>query len=133
MADTQSTVLQGKGMMPSLTVNDLDESLKFFTGLGFEIEERWEHEGVVLGAMLKAGNTRLGLSLDDGKKGSNRVKGVGMRLYLEVSDDIDAAAARARTAGVALSKEPYDTDWKTRAFEVIEPSGFALTITSPAR
>jgi uncharacterized glyoxalase superfamily protein PhnB len=131
MSDSQNT-LKGTSMMPSLTVDDLQHSLDFFRGLGFEVEDRWEDKGVLLGAMLKAGNVRLGLSQDDGKKGRDRTKGVGMRIYIEAADDIDQVAARARTAGVALTREPHDTDWGTRAFEVTDPSGFALTITSPA-
>ena len=129
----QSNALQGKSVMPSLTVNNLKESLAFFTALGFELEDPWEVDGVMLGAMLKGGNARLGLSQDDGKKGANRTKGVGVRLYIEADGDIDAVAARAKAAGVNLTKEPHDTEWGTRAFEVTEPSGFLLTIASPER
>jgi uncharacterized glyoxalase superfamily protein PhnB len=132
MADLQTEKLQGRSVMPSLTVNNLQQSLDFFGGLGFEIEDRWEQEGVLLGAMLKAGDARLGLSQDDGKKGRDRVKGVGMRLYIEVADDIDQLAARARANGISLTRDPHDTDWGSRALEVTEPSGFALTIASPA-
>ena len=127
---TATKTLQGTGVMPSLTVNNLQQSLDFFAALGFEVEDRWEDNGVLLGAMLKAGNARLGLSQDDGKKGQNRVKGVGMRIYIEADDNIDEVAARAKAAGVALKSEPHDTDWGSRAFEVTEPSGFALTIAS---
>jgi uncharacterized glyoxalase superfamily protein PhnB len=125
-----TTTLAGTGVMPSLTVNDLQKSTDFFTALGFEIEDRWEQDGKLLGVMLKAGDAHLGLSQDDGKKGLNRAKGVGMRLYIEASSDIDAVAAQAKAAGVALTKEPHDTEWGTRAFEVTEPSGFLLTISS---
>ena len=130
MADSRNESLHGRGVMPSLTVNNLQQSLDFFDGLGFEVEDKWEVEGKVLGAMLKAGDARLGLSQDDGKKGLNRVKGVGMRIYIEAADDIDQVAARAKKAGITLAKEPHDTDWGTRAFEVTEPSGFLLTIAS---
>jgi uncharacterized glyoxalase superfamily protein PhnB len=131
MADTATPTLNGKSVMPSMTVDNLQQSLAFFTGLGFEIEDRWEENGQLLGAMLKAGGARLGLSQDDGKKGSNRVKGVGMRLYIDVADKIDDVAARAKAAGVALAKEPHDTDWGARAFEVQEPtSGFLITFVS---
>lgn len=130
MADTAKRLLKGLAVMPSLTVDDLRQSLQFFEGLGFEVEDRWEHNGVLLGAMLKAGEARLGLSQDDGKKGRDRVKGAGMRLYIETADDIDEVAARAKAAGIALVKEPHDTEWGARAFEVREPSGFALTIAS---
>ena len=131
MADSEKQILHGKGVMPSLTVNDLQQSLDFYTGLGFEVEERWEQNGVVLGAMLKAGEARLGLSQDDGKKGRDRVKGTGVRIYVEAADDIDQVAARAKAAGVTISAEPYDTEWGARVFEVTDPSGFLLTISSP--
>ncbi len=118
--------------MPGLTVDNLQQSLAFFGGLGFEVEDRWEQNGVLLGAMLKAGDARLGLSQDDGKKGRARTKGVGMRLYIEAAEDIDLVAARARAAGITLTTEPHDTEWGARAFDVTEPSGFLLTIASPA-
>ena len=133
MAESKNGSLNGRGVMPSLTVNNLQQSLDFFGGLGFEVEDRWEENGKLLGAMLKAGDARLGLSQDDGKKGLNRVKGVGMRIYIEAADDIDQVAARAKAAGIALTKEPHDTDWGSRAFEVTEPSGFLLTIASTPR
>jgi uncharacterized glyoxalase superfamily protein PhnB len=133
MADSRNGSLHGKGVMPSLTVNNLQQSLDFFDGLGFEVEDKWEVEGKLLGAMLKAGDARLGLSQDDGKKGLNRVKGVGVRIYIEAADDIDQVAARAKAAGITLAKDPHDTEWGTRAFEVTEPSGFLLTIASPSK
>jgi uncharacterized glyoxalase superfamily protein PhnB len=132
MADSRNGSLHGKSVMPSLTVNNLQQSLDFFSGLGFEVEDRWEENGKMLGAMLRAGDARLGLSQDDGKKGLNRPKGVGMRIYIEAADDIDQVAARARASGIALTREPHDTDWGSRAFEVTEPSGFLLTIGSPS-
>ena len=131
MTDAQKT-MQGTSMMPSLTVDNLQQSGDFFAALGFEIEDRWEDKGVLLGLMLKAGDVRLGLSQDDGKKGKDRVKGVGVRLYIEANGDIDAVAARAKAAGVAIQREPHDTEWGARAFEVVEPSGFLLTIASPS-
>jgi uncharacterized glyoxalase superfamily protein PhnB len=132
MATTQRATLHATSVMPSLTVNKLQESLKFFAGLGFDVEEKWEENGVLTGAMLKAGDARLGLSQDDGKKGRDRLKGVGMRLYIEAKDDIDQLASRAKAAGLTLKTEPHDTDWGNRAFEVEEPSGFLLTIESPS-
>ena len=132
MTNAQTKVLNGKSIMPSLTVDNLQGSVDFFEGLGFEVEDRWEENGVLLGVMLKGGSIRLGLSQDDGKKGRDRVKGTGMRLYIEAADDIDAVAAQAKAAGIALTSEPHDTEWGSRAFEVTEPSGVLLTISSPA-
>ncbi|MEK6597060.1 MAG: VOC family protein, partial [Gemmatimonadota bacterium] len=107
-AKAEST-LQAKTIMPGLTVNDLQKSIAFYQGLGFAVGERWENEGVLRGAMLNAGAIGLGLSQDDGKKGRDRVKGQGLRLWLGTEQDIDALAAAAKAHGIALEKEPYDT------------------------
>ena len=124
--------LNGKGLMPSLTANSVPASLDFYGALGFEVTDRYEENGVLQGVMLKAGAVQFGLSQDDGKKGADREKGVGLRLYIETADDIDALASRAQAAGATLAKAPYDTDWKTRAFDAVDPSGFAITISSPS-
>ena len=130
MTITVETRLQVKTVSPTLTVDDLQRSVAFFEGLGFGIEERWEENGVLLGVMLRAGEARLNLSQDDWKKGRDRQKGIGMRLYLSTTQNIDQLAADAKKAGVKLDTEPYDTSWGSRAFEVTEPSGFRLTISS---
>jgi uncharacterized glyoxalase superfamily protein PhnB len=36
----------------------------------------------------------------------------------------------AKGTGVTLASEPHDTEWKSRAFEVTDPSGFLPTISS---
>lgn len=130
MATTHETALRVKAVMPSFTVDDLQKSITFFEGLGFEVDERWEEEGKLLGVMLRAGETRIGLSQDDWKKGRDRQKGVGMRLYLSTAQDIDQLAARAKQAGIPLDSEPHDMEWGGRAFDVTEPSGFKVTIAS---
>jgi uncharacterized glyoxalase superfamily protein PhnB len=130
MATTTETPLQLKTLMPSLTVDDLQKSIAFFEGLGFAVDERWEDGGVLHGVSLRAGETQIGLNQDDWKKGRERQKGVGLRLYMNTTQNIDQVAARAKKAGVALDSEPHDTEWGSRAFDVTEPSGFKLTISS---
>ncbi len=124
-----ATSLKATGIAPGFTVNDLQRSIRFYEGLGFEIEERWESEGVLQGVMLKAGDARIGLSQDDWKKGRNRVKGVGMRLWIGTAQDVDRLAAQARSAGITLDAEPYETSWGSRVFDVTDPDGFKLTIS----
>jgi predicted lactoylglutathione lyase len=65
MATSVESRLQAKAVMPSLTVDDLQKSIKFFEGLGFGVEDRWEDNGVLMGVMLRAGEARFGLSQDD--------------------------------------------------------------------
>jgi uncharacterized glyoxalase superfamily protein PhnB len=115
---------------PGLTVNDLQQSIRFFEGLGFAIEDRWEDQGQLLGVTLRGGDASINLTQDDWKKGRDRQKGVGMRLFISTKQNIDQLATRAKAAGVKLDAEPHDTEWKSRAFEVTEPSGFKITISS---
>jgi uncharacterized glyoxalase superfamily protein PhnB len=127
---TTQEALQIGAIVPSLTVDDLQKSLAFYEALGFTVEERWEDNGTLLGVMLRAGKTQIGLSQDDWKKGRDRKKGIGMRLFMSTTQNVDEIAARARGAGIRLNSEPHDTEWKSRAFEVTDPSGFLLTISS---
>jgi uncharacterized glyoxalase superfamily protein PhnB len=111
-------------------VDDLQKSITFYEALGFAIDEKWEENGTLLGVMMRAGKSEIGLSQDDWKKGRDRKKGIGMRLTMSTTQNVDAIAARAKGAGIRLVSEPHDTEWKSRAFEVTDPSGFLLTIYS---
>jgi uncharacterized glyoxalase superfamily protein PhnB len=127
VATTQEAV-QISAIIPTLTVDDLQKSITFYEGLGFTVDERWEDNGMLLGVMLRAGKSQIGLNQDDWKKGRDRKKGIGVRLSLSTTQDVDEIARRAKGAGITLKSEPHDTEWKSRAFEVFDPSGFLLTI-----
>src|SRR5438445_796550 len=66
--------LRLRAFQPSLTVNELDRSIRFYTDvLGFIVGQRWnDDKGVLRGVMLKAGACELGLSQDDWAKGRDR-------------------------------------------------------------
>jgi uncharacterized glyoxalase superfamily protein PhnB len=53
-------------------------------------------------------------------------------LSISTPGSVDEIAKRAKNAGITLKSEPHDTEWKSRAFEVNDPSGFLLTIFSEA-
>src|SRR6188508_2239139 len=129
VATTQEAV-QISAIVPTLTVDDLQKSITFYEALGFAIDERWEDKGTLLGVMLRAGNSQIGLNQDDWKKGRDRKKGIGVRLSISTPGSVDEIAKRAKNAGITLKSEPRDTEWKSRAFEVSDPSGFLLTIFS---
>jgi uncharacterized glyoxalase superfamily protein PhnB len=123
--------VQISAIVPTLTVDDLQKSIAFYEALGFAIDERWEEKGTLLGVMLRAGKTEIGLNQDDWKKGRDRKKGLGVRLSIStLPGQVDEIARRAKNAGITLKSEPHDTEWKSRAFEVTDPSGFLLTVFS---
>jgi uncharacterized glyoxalase superfamily protein PhnB len=131
VATTQDSV-QISAIVPTLTVDDLQKSIAFYEVLGFTVDERWEDKGTLLGVMLRAGASRIGLNQDDWKKGRDRKKGIGVRLSLSTPQNVDEIANRAKSAGITLKSEPQDTEWKSRAFELLDPSGFVLTVFSEA-
>lgn len=123
--------LNARYLEPVLTANDVDASLRFYVeGLGFEVVDRMEEDGKLFGAMLAAGNARLSISQDDFAKGRDRVKGVGMRLYLETAQDLETLARHARAAGIS-PEGPVKLPWGPLAITATDPDGFKVTITNP--
>jgi uncharacterized glyoxalase superfamily protein PhnB len=129
VATTQESV-HISGIIPTLTVDDLQKSITFYEALGFAIDERWEDQGTLVGVMMRAGKSQIGLNQDDWKKGRERTKGIGVRVSISTQGSVDEIANRAKKAGITLRSEPRDTEWNSRAFELVDPSGFLLTIFS---
>lgn len=124
---TTAVALNALGIAPILTVNDLDKTIRFYQGLGFVIEERYEREGKLNGVRMAGGQARLNVTQDDWAKGKDRVKGTGMRLFIPVEQDVDALAATVKSAGVTLESGPEDMPWG-RAFMLTDPDGFKITV-----
>jgi catechol 2,3-dioxygenase-like lactoylglutathione lyase family enzyme len=121
--------LRVRGFEPTFTVDDVERSERFYTEVvGFVVDQRWTDAGKVQGVLLKAGNSRLGLSQDDWAKGRDRKKGVGFSLWCETAQDIDALAARIKGAGGRLASEPKDEPGLGRNLAVDDPDGFRLRI-----
>lgn len=119
-----------RSVTPSLTVNDLGRSIAWYRDvLGFAITDRWEHDGALVGVEMKAGAVSVFLGQDDWKKGRDRVKGEGFRIFVETGQDVDRLAERIRAAGAALAQEPRDESWGGRTLAVADPDGFKLTIS----
>ena len=127
---TAQEAVQISAIVPTLTVDDLQKTITFYEALGFAIDECWEEKGTLRGVMLRAGKTQIGLNQDDWKKGRDRKKGIGVRLSISTPGSVDEIAKRAKNAGITLTSEPRDTEWKSRAFEVSDPNGFLLTVFS---
>jgi uncharacterized glyoxalase superfamily protein PhnB len=114
---------------PGFTVNDLQKSLAWYRDvLGFVVEERWEQDGKLMGVSLQAGGVTFNISQDDWKKGRDRKKGEGFRLYCTTTQDVDKLAEGIQARGGKLDQEPRDQSWGTRDFAMTDPDGFKITI-----
>jgi lactoylglutathione lyase len=123
---TDPETLRLRSIEPSLTVDDLERSLRFYADvLGFFVGERWIDAGVLRGATLKAGACQLGLSQDDWSKGRDRKKGEGMSLWLKTAQSLDSLAARIKGAG-SVADGPTTESWGGRSLSVYDPDGFRL-------
>jgi catechol 2,3-dioxygenase-like lactoylglutathione lyase family enzyme len=115
----------------SFTVNDIQKSLAYYRDvLGFTVKERWEKDGALHGVELAAGCVTFWLGQDDWKKGRDRLKGQGFRMYCGTVQDIDTLAAGIRARGGSLAEEPKDEPWGGRDFAVVDPDGFKITFAS---
>lgn len=120
---------------PSFTVGDLEMSLAFYRDvLGFGVEETWkDDEGRVMGVSLKAGDGSFMIGQDDWKKGRNRKKGEGFRIYCETKQSVDDLAKRIEAKGGSLDQGPTDEPWGVRDISLTDPDGFRITIARKKR
>ena len=115
-----------------VTVDDISASMSWYCDvLGFSVRQRWEQNGTLMGGELAAGDALIYLGQDDWKKGRDRAKGDGVRIYFYVkfSKDVDRLAAEIKNRGGSLASEPQDM-WGVRSFELVDPTGYTITISS---
>src|ERR1700746_3526153 len=95
---------------PSFTVNDLEKSLGWYRDvLGFGVEETWKNDdGKVMGVSLKAGNVSFMSGRDAWKRGRDRKRGQGFRLYCETKKSVDDLARQIESKGGRLDSPPTD-------------------------
>ena len=92
---------------PSFTVNDLEKSLAWYRDvLGFAVEETWKDAGRVVGVSLRAGDVSFMIGQDDWKKGRDRKKGEGFRMFCMTKKNIDDLAKRIEAKGARVPPTP---------------------------
>ena len=127
----QPIPLQGVELTASLTVRDLDSSLRFYVDLlGFEVARSFERDGTTWGASLRAGAVRILLTRDDGSRGTDRPKGEGFSLMIVVEQDVDDLGGTLVRNGWTLDTPPFDSPSGGRALRVRDPDGFRITVSS---
>ena len=129
----RSSSLSLESASPSFTVNDLEKSVAFYRDVvGFAVEETWKDDGKVVGVSLKAGGVSFMIGQDDWKKGRDRRKGEGFRMFCMTKKNVDALATASGRAEASSTTDP-DQPWGMRDISLTDPDGFKLTIAAPKR
>ncbi len=120
---------------PSFTVNDLAKSVAWYRDVvGFAVEEEWKDDaGKVRGVSLRAGDVSFMIGQDDWKKGRDRKKGEGFRIFCMTRGSVDDLAKRIEAKGGRLDQGPTDQPWGFRDIALTDPDGFKITIAVARR
>jgi uncharacterized glyoxalase superfamily protein PhnB len=122
--------LEARSLDVSLTVSDITRSMRLYIdGLGFEVAEKHDHHGQLIAVSLKSSDVRVLLSQDSFEKGRDRVKGLGVRLYLHTDQDLGELAEQAKAVGMTVERELRQLPWGPMGFTVTDPDGYQLAIS----
>ena len=128
---TTDTLFESTALSASLTVKDLRESLAWYRDVfGFAVDQEYERDGVLAGVALRAGAVRILINQDNGAKGWDRVKGEGFALQFTTKQPVDEIAQRIKDNGGTLLMEPADMPWGARIFQLHDPDGYKLVVSS---
>ena len=116
----------------NLIVGDLERSKAFYRDVfGLPLEHEDEET-----AMFRLSETyfflQRGAAHQDGVSGDAlgmAQRGVGQ--FVIFADDVDAAHAELKDAGVATISGPADRDWGMRTLTLADPAGYTWEITQP--
>jgi len=131
MSNSRDEQLQGDSLEASLTVASLERSAMWYADiLGFHEERRYQRESKLIAVALKAGAVRILLTQDDGAKGLDRAKGVGLSLQITTHQSADGLAALIKSKGGVLDTDPVTMPHGVRVFRLRDPDGFRFTVSS---
>jgi len=129
-ARKQPETLRLRSCTAGLTVNDIHKSVAWYRDvLGCVVTDRWEREGQLQGATMRAGSVEFFLGQDDWRKGRDRKKGEGFRIYCTTRQKVEALATMIKARGGVLLHDVQTEPWGERDFAVADPDGFKITIS----
>jgi uncharacterized glyoxalase superfamily protein PhnB len=137
MQDQKQTI---RALTPLLNVRDVSRSIAFYSdALGFDTVAKWEPDGRLGWARLKAGSVELMLNTSElsaeDEQGTEQRSGRSSFsdgvLYFDVPD-ADALHVRLLELGFKPS-EPFDAEYGLREFHMRDYDGYELAFTSPLR
>ncbi len=121
--------LRLRTLTPEITVADLEASLNWYCdAVGFVVVQKWEKDGNITGAVVEAGRIRL--FLVQKRRASIEPHPDTLQFRCSSAQEIDSLAAAIESRGVVLDKPLAAEAWGARSFELLDPDGVRLTISS---
>jgi PhnB protein len=120
---------------PYLTISDANAAIEFYKKVFSAAEKArmpTEDGKRIMHAELEITGARLFLSdeLMDRGKGSARAKSAVFIGY-DKAADVDATAAKAKSAGATIDQEPQDMFWGDRFASLTDPFGHEWMLGAP--
>jgi lactoylglutathione lyase len=113
---------------PILEVSDVLRSLRFYTDLlGFRKTYSFDGDDdqPVFASLELEDGSSLGIAGP-----TDRIESATTAIWM-YTDDVDAAVAELREAGVTVIAEPEDRPWGERVASVADPDGYTIHIGAP--
>jgi len=107
----------------TLRVNNMDESIQFYTEIvGLEVENRFQ-AGPVEIAFLGKGETKIELIFDGGGRDINAGQDISWGFEVE---SLDQVLALVKEKGIQIEGEPIQPNQHVRFFFVKDPNGMRI-------
>ena len=108
-------------------VSNLDNTVKFYENLGFEVSKSDETVRIKLDNFTLAFIDESNVGID--KEVGIIPKGIGVFTYVEV-EDVDKQFEEVKGKGIKTSSEPKNYPWGKREFAVKDPDGYKIVFYS---
>lgn len=118
---------------PVIYSRRVEESARFYQGLGFEPQFRLPPEGEPGYIGLRRGDSELAITTTDSPEqlvGVTVGSGPRFEMFVYV-DDVDAVVDKLRADGAQVFKDPADMFWGERVAYVADPDGNPVALATP--
>jgi len=111
------------GVITQIRTTDIEESIGFYTSLGFKLEFRFQD----FYAGIKVGDQQFHLKLVDDKDPSIEFVSEGDHFHLYFpTDDVESKAAELRNKGITPRNGINTTEWGSKEFSITDNQGHIL-------
>ncbi|HEX2947110.1 MAG TPA: VOC family protein [Clostridia bacterium] len=108
----------------TISVNDIDESVKFYQDIvGLSIDRRFKAGPDIEICFMGSGETKIELIMDKGHKAPGNIQGISIGFE---TDSVDRLLEFVKSRGIAVDSGPVQPNPHLRFFFVKDPNGLRI-------